>query len=42
MWNQQRGTFTNFNIFSSLLQLETMTMRTLGGDSCDSPGDYLR
>ena len=40
-WAQQRGKFTNMNIFSSILSLETMMMRTSGEADCTGPGDYL-
>ena len=42
LWTQSQGTFTNMNIFGSVLSEEAMMRRTLGGDGCDSPGDYLR
>ena len=41
-WYQYRGSFSNMNIFSSLMSVEDMVARTLGGDTCDTPGDYLR
>ena len=41
-WYQHRSAFSNMNIFSSMLSLEDMVSRTLGGEGCDSPGDYLR
>ena len=41
-WWQYRDTFSNMNIFSSLMSVEDMVTRTLGGDTCDTPGDYLR
>ena len=42
LWAQSQGTFTNMNIFGSVLSEEAMMRRTSGGDGCDSPGDYLR
>ena len=41
-WYQYLSTFSNMNIFSSMMSLEDMVSRTVGGDSCHSPGDYLR
>lgn len=41
-WYLSRTTFSNMNIFSSVLPLETMMARTSGGADCDSDGDYLR
>ena len=41
-WYQHRSAFSNMNIFSSMLSVEDMVSRTLGGEDCDSPGDYLR
>ena len=41
-WLQFRETFSNLNIFRSMLSVEDMVTRTAGGDDCDSPGDYLR
>ena len=41
-WYQYRGSFSNMNIFSSLMSVEDMVTRTSGGDTCDTPGDYLR
>ena len=41
-WYQYRDTFSNMNIFGSMLAVEDMVTRTLGGDTCDTPGDYLR
>ena len=41
-WYLSRGTFTNLNIFGSLLPVENIEERTSGGEGCDSPGDYLR
>ena len=41
-WYQYRGSFSNMNIFSSLMSVEDMITRTSGGDTCDTPGDYLR
>ena len=41
-WAQYRGKFTNMNIFSSMISLEDMMMRTSGvADDCTGPGDYL-
>ena len=42
LWYQNYGTFTNMNIFGSILSKNAMMKRTLGGEGCDSPGDYLR
>ena len=42
LWYQSYGTFTNMNIFGSILSKNAMMKRTLGGEGCDSPGDYLR
>ena len=43
LWYQYLSTFSNMNIFSSMMSLEDMVSRTVGGgDSCYSPGDYLR
>ena len=41
LWYQHWGTFTNMNIFGSILSKKAMIKRTSGGDGCDSPGDYL-
>ena len=41
-WYQFRSTFSNLNIFSSLMSVEDMVTRTAGGEGCDTPGDYLR
>ena len=41
-WYQFRSTFSNLNIFSSVMSVEDMVTRTAGGQGCDSPGDYLR
>ena len=41
-WYQHRATFSNLNIFSSLMPINSMVERSSGGDSCSSPGDYLR
>ena len=41
-WYQFRNTFSNLNIFSSVMSVEDMVTRTAGGQGCDSPGDYLR
>ena len=40
-WTQYRGKFSNMNIFSSMIPLETMMMRTSGYGDCTGPGDYL-
>ena len=40
-WYQNRNTFSNMNIFSSMMSVEDMVTRTAGGEGCDSPGDYL-
>ena len=42
MWYQSYGTFTNMNIFGSVLSEEAMRRRTLNRDGCDNLGDYLR
>ena len=41
-WYQHRSTFSNLNIFSSMMSVEDMVTRTAGEQGCDSPGDYLR
>ena len=41
-WYQYRSTFSNMNIFGSMMAVEDMVTRTAGGEGCDSPGDYLR
>ena len=40
-WAQQRGKFTNMNIFTSMMSLEDMMLRTTGEADCTEPGDYL-
>ena len=40
-WIQHRGKFTNMNIFSSMISLEDMVMRTKGEADCTGAGDYL-
>ena len=40
-WEQNRGKFSNMNIFSSMMSLEDMMMRTSGYSDCTAPGDYL-
>ena len=42
MWYQHRSTFSNLNIFSRMMTVEDMVTRTAGGQTCTSPGDYLR
>ena len=42
LWYQYRSTFSNLNIFSSMMSVEDMVTRTAGGEGCDSPVDYLR
>ena len=42
LWLQSWGSFTNLNIFGSILSEEAMKKRTFGRDGCDSPGDFLR
>ena len=42
MWFQYRNTFSNMNIFNSMMSVEDMVSRTSGGEDCDSPGDYFR
>ena len=37
-----RGKFTNLNIFGSMKSVDAMIERTSGGSSCFYPGDYLR
>ena len=41
-WYQHRATFSNLNIFSTMMSVISMVERSSGGDSCSSPGDYLR
>ena len=41
-WWQFRDTFSNMNIFGSMMSVVDMVARTSGGDTCDTPGDYLR
>ena len=42
-WIQYRGTFSNMNIFSTMMSVEDMVQRTADpGTDCASPGDYLR
>ena len=41
-WYQHRTTFSNMNIFSSIMSLKDMVSRTSGGQDCSNPGDYLR
>ena len=43
-WYGYRSTFSNMNIFSSMMAVEDMVTRTAGGkdEACASPGDYLR
>ena len=41
-WYLHRSTFSNFNIFNSVMSVEDMETRTSGGDTCSTPGDYLR
>ena len=41
-WVQYRSTFSNMNIFSSMMAVEDMVTRTSGGEDCYGPGDYLR
>ena len=41
-WYQYRHTFSNMNIFSSMMSVEDMVTRTAGGEECYRPGDYLR
>ena len=41
-WYQYRSTFSNMNIFSSMMAVEDMVTRTAGGEDCYRPGDYLR
>ena len=40
-WFQHRGKFTNMNIFSSMISLEAMRLRTSGEADCTGAGDYL-
>ena len=42
MWYQHRSTFSNLNIFGRMMTVEDMVTRTSGGETCTSPGDYLR
>ena len=42
-WLQYKNKFTNMNIFSYMMLVEDMIKRTSqSGNSCYSPGDYLR
>ena len=42
-WLQYKNKFTNMNIFSYMMLVEDMIKRTSqNGNSCYSPGDYLR
>ena len=41
-WYQYRHIFSNMNIFSSMMTIEDMVIRTSGSNDCTSPGDYLR
>ena len=42
-WYLHKNTFSNLNIWSSVKSVEFMVERTSeGGESCFSPGDYLR
>ena len=41
-WYQHKNTFSNLNIFSSMMSVEDMVTRTSGGEDCYGPGDYLR
>ena len=42
-WIQYRGTFSNMNIFSTMMSVEDMVKRTSDPETdCASPGDYLR
>ena len=42
-WYLHKNTFSNLNIWSSVKSVEFMVARTSeGGESCFSPGDYLR
>ena len=43
-WYQYRSTFSNMNIFSSMMSVKDMVSWTTGGDDedCFIPGDYLR
>ena len=42
-WLQYKSIFTNMNIFSYMMLVEDMIKRTSqNGNSCYSPGDYLR
>ena len=42
-WLQYKNRFTNMNIFSSIMLVKDMIKRTSqSGNSCYSPGDYLR
>ena len=42
-WLQYKSRFTNMNVFSSVMPVEEMIKRTSqSGNSCYSPGDYLR
>ena len=41
-WVQNRSKTSNFNIFNSMMSMEDMLTRTLGGSNCSTPGDYVR
>ena len=41
-WVQDRSKTSNFNIFNSMMSMDDMLSRTLGGDNCSTPGDYVR
>ena len=41
-WVQDRSKTSNFNIFNSMMSMDDMLSRTLGGDNCSTPGDYIR
>ena len=41
-WTQEKSAFSNLNIFGFMMKVEDMEKRTSGGETCASPGDYLR
>ena len=43
LWFQYSSTFSNLDVFSSMLSIEKMILRTSSAkeDSCTNPGDYL-
>ena len=41
-WTQEKSAFSNLNIFGFMMKVVDMEKRTSGGETCVSPGDYLR